>query len=459
MKNSSTTTKVLKAILALTAACLLLAALGSGIVLAAPDASVDPIKVKQFPDVPKSHWASTFITRLTNEGAINGYPDGTFGPERSITRAEFVTVTVGALLGKTDTPPANQHWATNIMKKAENNSLLEAGEFVADTWNTPINRQEMAKIMARASQFVQKEALVTNTGTYTSKITDFAGIPESYRSYIAQVYAKGIVTGYPDGSFGGERQATRAEASTMLVRLLDPAFRLCEIAFDPKTDVAADGRMKLAKAEQYMMKNLQSLRFYKEGGKFCFEGNLVEVPQGFENWLQIEISFNKPRKNGYYVYIYCTQVIGIGTDLPKEGPFKFEVPDLTNVNDVEYVFVQMSVRALEANPTTSHRMYEGWWQFSTGHNNRIALIDDTKHQIIINGKNVVVTIKEYNLLRLLCANPNTVMNREEIFDKIWGSDYIGESRTLDMHINSLRKKLEASETKIETLRSVGYLIK
>jgi hypothetical protein len=78
---------------------------------------------------------------------------------------------------------------------------------------------------------------------------------------VAQVYTKGIVTGYPDGSFGGNRQATRAEASTMVVRLIENSHRLggSDITFDPAVDVAADGRMKLAKAKEYIMKNVQSL--------------------------------------------------------------------------------------------------------------------------------------------------------------------------------------------------------
>jgi hypothetical protein len=127
-----------------------------------------------------------------------------------------------------EAPAAGLHWAANIIKAAESSNLLEAGEFAPPTWDTPINRQEIAKIMIRATQYVQKEEPATNTASFTAKITDYAGIAESYRSYIAQAYAKGLVSGFPDGSFGGGRQATRAEAVTMVVRLLDPSYRLGE---------------------------------------------------------------------------------------------------------------------------------------------------------------------------------------------------------------------------------------
>jgi hypothetical protein len=153
-------------------------------------------KLPKFTDLPESHWAYLYTTRLTYEKAITGYPDGTFKPSSNITRAEFLAAVVGALFnGRPETPPAGQHWATNIIKSAESSSLLEAGEFKPDTWNNPINRREMAKIMARGAQFVRKEALEAKTSVYTSKVTDFNSIPEAYRSYVAQVYAKGIVTG------------------------------------------------------------------------------------------------------------------------------------------------------------------------------------------------------------------------------------------------------------------------
>jgi len=88
------------------------------------------------------------------------------------------------------------------------------------------------------------------------------------------------------------------------------------------------------------------------------------------------------------------------------------------------------------------------------------VIDSSKYQIIINGKNVQTTLKEYNLLYLLCSNSEKVQERENIFSEIWGDGFIGETRTLDIHIKELRKKLSEAESKaeIKTIRGVGYLI-
>ena len=88
------------------------------------------------------------------------------------------------------------------------------------------------------------------------------------------------------------------------------------------------------------------------------------------------------------------------------------------------------------------------------------IIDSSKHQITANGKQIQTTLKEYNLLRLLCENAEKVQTREVIFCEVWGEDFIGETRTLDIHIKELRKKLSEarSETAVQTIRGVGYML-
>lgn len=87
-------------------------------------------------------------------------------------------------------------------------------------------------------------------------------------------------------------------------------------------------------------------------------------------------------------------------------------------------------------------------------------IDDAKHKIIANGNSIQTTLKEYNLLFMFCKNIGKVQGRNEIFKEVWGSDFVGETRTLDMHIKELRKKLAKanSEVTIETIRGVGYML-
>lgn len=89
-----------------------------------------------------------------------------------------------------------------------------------------------------------------------------------------------------------------------------------------------------------------------------------------------------------------------------------------------------------------------------------VVIDDDKHQCLINTEEVYLTNKEYSILKLLMKNKGKAMQKELIFQNVWETNYMGETRTLDMHIKSLRQKLLSCEADIEiqTIRSVGYQI-
>jgi len=88
------------------------------------------------------------------------------------------------------------------------------------------------------------------------------------------------------------------------------------------------------------------------------------------------------------------------------------------------------------------------------------VIDFLRHSITANGKQVQTTLKEYNLLCLLCGGAEKVHDRESIFNKVWDGNYIGETRTLDIHIKELRRKLAeaGSVAVIKTIRGVGYML-
>ncbi len=86
------------------------------------------------------------------------------------------------------------------------------------------------------------------------------------------------------------------------------------------------------------------------------------------------------------------------------------------------------------------------------------LINNEKREVSIDGKPVELTYKEYELLSVLVLNKGIVIRRDTLMDKVWGTDYEGESRTLDMHIKTLRHKLEDYGNRIRTVRNVGYVI-
>lgn len=82
----------------------------------------------------------------------------------------------------------------------------------------------------------------------------------------------------------------------------------------------------------------------------------------------------------------------------------------------------------------------------------------SSHKVTANGKNIILTLKEFELLCLLLKNKNIVFSRNKILDKIWGYSFDGESRTVDVHIRTLRQKLGECGNCIETVRGVGYRI-
>ena len=81
-----------------------------------------------------------------------------------------------------------------------------------------------------------------------------------------------------------------------------------------------------------------------------------------------------------------------------------------------------------------------------------------KHIIRANGRNVILTLKEFELLSLLISNPGTVFTRDQILQKIWGFEFDGENRTVDVHIRTLRTKLGDCGEQIKTIRGIGYKI-
>lgn len=128
----------------------------------------------------------------------------------------------------------------------------------------------------------------------------------------------------------------------------------------------------------------------------------------------------------------------------------------------DYITKPFSIKELLARITSVMRRYgmntvKESEELTTG-NLKLNL---TKHEVKINDKKVDLTLKEFELLKLLLQNRGKVLSRNFLLDEIWGYEYYGETRTVDVHIRYLRKKLEeagADEKYIETIRGVGYKI-
>lgn len=88
-----------------------------------------------------------------------------------------------------------------------------------------------------------------------------------------------------------------------------------------------------------------------------------------------------------------------------------------------------------------------------------VVLDREKHAVFVEDRPVELTYKEYELLKLLLVNAGIVTTRETILDRVWGTDFEGESRTLDMHMKTLRQKLGEAGAMIKTVRNVGYILR
>jgi two-component system alkaline phosphatase synthesis response regulator PhoP len=89
-------------------------------------------------------------------------------------------------------------------------------------------------------------------------------------------------------------------------------------------------------------------------------------------------------------------------------------------------------------------------------------INKKQHSVFINDQQIILTLKEYEVLRLLAENKGKVYTRDQLLNQVWGYDYFGETRTVDVHIRHIRKKIEEHDNSneyIETIRGVGYKIK
>lgn len=86
-------------------------------------------------------------------------------------------------------------------------------------------------------------------------------------------------------------------------------------------------------------------------------------------------------------------------------------------------------------------------------------IDHGKHEVTVNGKMIDLTLKEYEVLALLMSRPGIVFTRDQLLSKVWKEEYTTETRTVDVHIRTLRQKLQEEGAHIDTVRGVGYRYK
>lgn len=131
----------------------------------------------------------------------------------------------------------------------------------------------------------------------------------------------------------------------------------------------------------------------------------------------------------------------------------------------DYISKPFGIRELMARIKAVLRRYESVTvKTASKSNEHVLKIDDLeicieRHEVKINDQPVELTLKEFELLAYLAENRGHVLTRDQLLDKVWGIEYAGETRTVDVHIRYLRKKLGHEDKYIETIRGKGYKLK
>lgn len=307
-----------------------------------------------FSDTQTSDWYYPHMKMLVEKGGINGYEDHTFRPNNQITNAEFIKTIIG--LVDTGSIVYDAHWAEGYIQKARGLGIIEADELPENEYDEPIRRQRMAKFAARTMEKVLKETKAADTQEYIAKIKDWSDVCENCKPYVAEVYSKGVICGMPDETFSGGSYTTRAEATTMLVRMIDSSYRVemyGDVAFNKNTDVMSDGKMTVQKSKDFMDITLESLKFYKENGKYYVSGTFPELPQGFENWLTIDIELN----DGQAVISFTNSFTMIEEQkIPKDGSFTKEI-GIPSTDKINFIHIKIGVTAVDNKVSNSKSVY------------------------------------------------------------------------------------------------------
>ena len=171
-----------------------------------------------FSDVKATDWFKPYVDVMSEKGICVGYGNSKYGPKDNL-QVDQLTKFVVIALGNNLQQVAGQYWATPYINKAKELGLIKDGEF--SDYTRKITRGEIARIVARG----MKETFPSNLSNYKALIKDFDSNPSEFRESILKVYCKGIVNGYTDGRFGATDNATRGEASKMIINLIDPSER------------------------------------------------------------------------------------------------------------------------------------------------------------------------------------------------------------------------------------------
>lgn len=172
-----------------------------------------------FSDI-EGHWAKSWIEKAVKLGFVSGYQDGTFKPDRTITRAEFSKLINNAL--KTEkkstlnfSDVSSKEWFYEEVQKSVASGFFSGYENNTFRPNNPIKREEVAKVVSSAITTGEAD------GEGATNLKDYNNIQEWAKSSVNSVYNKGYILGYPEGMYRPEKALTRAEAVKIIYEIID----------------------------------------------------------------------------------------------------------------------------------------------------------------------------------------------------------------------------------------------
>ena len=178
--------------------------------------------VNPFSDVPAGHWAYQSVAKLAAEGVVKGYGDGTYRGDRNITRYEVATMLAGMPMSNSVSPEVEGtnfsdlpegHWAHDSVMLLSEKGVSQGYGDGSFRGEQNITRYEMVTMISK---------LMSKNGTSTQGAMPFSDVPAGHwaSEYVKTLAAEGLIEGYGDGTFRGDRNITRYETAMILAKAL-----------------------------------------------------------------------------------------------------------------------------------------------------------------------------------------------------------------------------------------------
>ncbi|HAS74393.1 MAG TPA: hypothetical protein DCS67_09640 [Clostridiales bacterium UBA8960] len=274
-----------------------------------------------FGDV-NGHWAETYIDTIKPLGVISGYPDGTFRPDRTITRAEFISITVNSLGSVPRNPISGEFWAMPHVELALQLNLIKSNEYGGLTQtrlNMPISREEMASIVVNAFYSTGATLNADELAAASRTLSDLSRVSSVYYDQAVAAVALNIITGYDDNTFRPTNNASRAQAAAVSHKLLVEIGVLPQVNAPVTASLYTVSGISIGDAYDKVVASLGT-PIRRDLSEYGFEWLIYH--NNYRNYIQVGIQNNK------VVALYTASDLLVSKNGLKIGQIKSQVTSL-----------------------------------------------------------------------------------------------------------------------------------